>query len=148
MAEVLGIVASIASFSQIAGQIASSVVRLKSYLDQVKDAPEDIRTLVDEIEDLRILLSEVEEDRVRNPCSAMLLDTNSASRCLDSCKRGAERLRRVVDEMAVDFQGSKPIKRKWAAAKIIWKRDRAEKYRTGLANAVRLLTLSLNVRTL
>ncbi|KIN07099.1 hypothetical protein OIDMADRAFT_109424 [Oidiodendron maius Zn] len=147
MAEAFGLIASGVSISALAGQIASSVVKLKSYLDQVRDAPEDINILIDEIEDLHFLLSDIEDDQCRNPYSAMLLDNNSATRCLDHCKRGVERLRRVVDEMAVEFECLKPMKRRWKATKIIWKWDRVEKYKAELASTVRLLTLSHQIYT-
>jgi hypothetical protein len=48
-----------------------------------------------------------------------------------------ERLVGVVDEMAVEFEHLKPIKRRWKATKIIWKRDRVEKYKAGLASGIR-----------
>ena len=147
MAEIFGLVAGGVSIGALAGQIASSVVKLKSYLDQVRDLPEDIALLVDEIDDLYSLLSDIEADQCRNPYSAILFDNNSSSRCLDHCKRGADRLRRVVDNIAVEFGSIKPIKRRWKAAKIIWKRDRVEKYRAELASTVRLLTLSHQVYT-
>ena len=44
----------------------------------------------------------------------------------------------MVDEMAVEFEHLKPIKRRRKATKIIWKRDRVEKYRAELASAIRL----------
>lgn len=131
----------------LARQIASSVVKLKSYLDQIRDAPDDISILVDEIEDVHFLLSDIEEDQRRHPYSTILLDNTSASRCLDHCKRGVERLQRVVDEMAVGFESHKPMKRTWKASKMIWKRDRAEKYRAELASALRLMTLSHQIYT-
>jgi hypothetical protein len=49
--------------------------------------------------------------------------------------------------MAVDFDSLKPMKRKLVSAKIIWKRDRIEKYRAELASAIRLLTLSCQIHT-
>jgi len=147
MAEVLGTVASAISIGALAGQIASSVVKLKSYLDQVKDAPDDVRNLIDEIDDLQILLSDIEDDRARNPYSEMLLQNNSASRCLDHCRRGVERLSRVVDKMEADLQSLNPMKRRLNAVKMIWKRDQVEKYRTDLGSAVRLLSLSHQIYT-
>jgi hypothetical protein len=147
MAEVLGVVASGISIGALVGQIASSVVKLKSYMDLVKDAPEDIRILVDEIEDLQLLISDIEDDRARNPYTELLLESSSASRCLAHCRRGVERLRRVVDAMAVDFSSIKPMKRKWVAASVVWKRETLEKYKAELASAVRLLTLSHQIYT-
>lgn len=146
MAEALGIIGSGVSIAALAGQIASGVVKLKSYLDQVKDAPEDIHVLVDEIEDLRFLLSDIESDQLRNPYPEMCLDNTSVSRCLSHCKRGVERIHRVVVEMEDEFESLGPMRR-WKAAKIIWKRDRVDKYRAELAGAVRLLTLSYQIYT-
>lgn len=147
MAEVFGLVASGVSISALVGQIASSVVKLKSYLDQIKDAPKDISSLIEEIEDVQFLLSDIEDDQSRHPYSPLLFDNSSASRCLDRCKRRVERLRRVVDEIAVDFENLPPMKRSLKAAKIIWKRDRVEKFRADLSGAVRLMTLSHQIYT-
>lgn len=147
MAEMFGLVASSVSIGAFAGQIASNILKLKSYLEQVKDAPKDIALLVDEINDVHFLLSDIEADQHLNPCTAMLLDNKSLSRCLDHCKRGVERLQRVVDEMALEFECDNPIKIRWKAAKIVWKRGRAEKYRAELVNIVRLLSLSHQIYT-
>jgi hypothetical protein len=147
MAEILGVIASGVSIGALAGQIASSVVKLKTYLDQVRDAPEDIKILIDEIDNLHLLLSDIEDDQSRNPYSAMLVDNSSALRCLDHCKRGVERLQRVADEMAVNFEDVKPMKKKLISAKIVWKRDKVERYRAELASAVRLLTLACQIYT-
>lgn len=147
MAEVFGLIASGVSIGALAGQIASSVVKLKSYLDQIRDVPEDISILINEIEDLHFLLSDIEDDQQRNPYSAMLVDNKSATRCLDRCKRGVERLQLVVDEIALEFERFKPMKRRWKATKIILKWDRVEKYKAELASAVRLLTLSHQIYT-
>lgn len=147
MAEVVGVVGSGIAIATLAAQIASSVVKLKSYLDQIRDAPEDISVLIDEIEDVHFLLSDLEDDQRRNPYSAVLLDNHSASRCLDRCKRGVERLQRVVEEIAVDIKSFNPTKRRWNAAKVIWKRDKIEKYRAELAGALRLMTLSHQIYT-
>ena len=70
-------------------------MKLKSYLDQIKDAPEDIRILVESIELLQLSLAEIECDQARQ--QTVLLGTNSTLRSLDYCRRGVERLRRVVD---------------------------------------------------
>jgi hypothetical protein len=142
MAEAVGLAASVVSIGAFAAQIASSVLKLKSYLDQIKDAPEDISILIDEIEDIHFILSDIEEDQRCNPYLTMRPDNSSASRCLDRCKRGVERLQLVVDSIAADFESLHLIKRKWKASKVIWKREKVERYKADLAGALRLLTLS------
>ena len=42
MAELVGVVASGISIATLAAQIASSIVKLKSYWNELQDAPEDI----------------------------------------------------------------------------------------------------------
>jgi hypothetical protein len=120
-------------------------MKLKSYLDQIKDAPEDIRILVESIELLQLSLAEIECDQARQ--QTVLLGTNSTLRSLDYCRRGVERLRRVVDDLTPDFEDAKSTKRKWAAAKMIWRRERMEKHRSNLDNVLRQLSLSYQMYT-
>jgi hypothetical protein len=56
MAEVIGIVASGISIAQIAGQVASSIVKIKNFWDQVKAAPDDINHLLREVDSFSLIL--------------------------------------------------------------------------------------------
>lgn len=47
MAEVLGVLASGISVGTLAAQIVNSVTKLKSYWDEIKEAPEDIKLLIE-----------------------------------------------------------------------------------------------------
>jgi len=142
MAEVLGLAASGISIATLTVQIANSVAKLKSYWDELKEVPEDVRLLVEEIEDLQLLLSDIEADQRRNPISSTVLDTNSASRCLEHCKRGADRLKELTDDLGVDIMASNRFRSKWASARVILKKDKIEKYKSRLERAIRLLSLS------
>ena len=50
MAEVVGLAASIAGLVAITGQIGKSILFIKGFLEDTKNAPEDIRSLAYEIE--------------------------------------------------------------------------------------------------
>lgn len=145
MAELLAVVASGISVAQLAGQIASSVLKLKSYLDQIKEAPEDIRNLIEEIEVVLLLLTEVEQDQAQQP--TLVRRPVPALRCLDNCKKAVESLRSGVDELGADIEGAKFPKKnnRWASVKMVWKRERIEKYRSNLATALSLLNLAYQV---
>ncbi|KAH8801458.1 hypothetical protein F5884DRAFT_862155 [Xylogone sp. PMI_703] len=147
MAEILGAIASGISIGALAGQVALSIVKLKSIINDIKDAPEDIKILIDEIEDVQLLISDIENDQAHNPYAKLFLESQSAVRCLDHCRRGVERLCRVADTMTTDFQNKKSIKKKLIAASIIWKRDMVKKYKDELASALRLLILSYQIYT-
>jgi len=147
MAEVIGLVASGVSIGALAGQIASSIIKLKSYREAMHDAPSDILILLDEIEDLHVLLSSIEDDQSRHTYSNLLLDESAASRCIEHCQRGVQRLKDVVDDIAREIESQKPFRRRIGAIKMVWRQDRLEKYRAQLASAVRLLTLAHQVYT-
>lgn len=142
MAEVLGIVASGISVGTLAAQIVNSVTKLKSYWNEIKEAPEDIKLLMEEIEDLQLLLTEMEQDRSRNPMSGTILEPSSASKCLSLCKRGAATLKQLADDLGADIDASSRLKRKWTSAKVVLKKDKIVKYQSRLGSAIRLLSLS------
>jgi len=60
MAEVLGIITSGMEIRQLGGSVDSSIIKLKEYSDQVKDAPGEIRQLLLEIDSLNLILSHIE----------------------------------------------------------------------------------------
>ena len=142
MAEVLGVVASGISIGALAAQVATSLTKLKSYWDQIQEAPEDIASLIEEIEVLQLLLADVEDDQRRNPVSSLLLNGATASRCLDHCKRAADQLSGLTEEVGSDIQSSGKLRRKWASTKVVLKKDKLDKYRSKLERTIRFLSLS------
>jgi hypothetical protein len=148
MAEVVvGVVASGISIGTLAAQITSSIIKLKSYWDQIQDAPEDMRDLIEELEDLNQLLIDIEEDQRQNPMSNLILDPSSSSRCLQHCKQGAARLKELTDSLSEDMKGSSKSKRKWASVKLVLKKDKIDRYRIKLQRVISLLNLSHQIYT-
>lgn len=147
MAEVVGVVASSIAIGTLAAQITSSIVKLKSYWDQVQGAPEDVRDLIEELDILANLLTDMEDDQRQNPVSSLILDSTSKSRCLQHCKRGADQLKELTESLSVDLDSSTRLKRKWASAKVVLKKDKVDRYRLKLERAIRLLSLSHQLYT-
>ncbi|MCJ1475934.1 hypothetical protein MMC13_004598 [Lambiella insularis] len=147
MAELVGVVASGISIAALAVQIAQSVAKLKSYWDEVKEAPEEIRNLVEEIEDLQSLFLDIEQDQRRNPISSMIYDPTTLSRCLENCRRGANRLKELTDDLGMEVDATKKLTRRWTGAKLFLKKDKIEKYKARLESAIRLLSLSYQCYT-
>ena len=143
MAEaIVGLAASSISIATLVVQITNSIAKLKSYWDQLNEAPEDIRLLMEELEDIHLLLLEIEDDQRWNPFSSTILERNTKSRCLEHCRRAADSLKTLTDELEVDFNLSNKLKSKWASAKVVLKKDKIEKYRLRLERSIRLLSLS------
>ena len=110
MAEVLGAVASGISIGTLAAQVVNSVTKLKSYWDEIKEAPEDIQLLMEQIEDLQFILTEMEEDQHRNPMSGTILNSATIARCLNRCKKGADALEDLADDLSADIDSPNRIK--------------------------------------
>jgi hypothetical protein len=142
MAEVVGIVASSISIGELVAQIGSGVLRLKGYWGAVKEAPERIFDLLEEIDDLNSILADVEDDQLRNPISSLLLDNTSESKCLLHCQRAADRLKELAAALGTDLNASSQLNKKWAATKVILKKDKIERYIRKLERSARLLVLA------
>lgn len=149
MAEVIiGVVASGITIGALAAQITSSTIKLKSYWSQVQNAPEEIQDLIEDAELLSHILAEIEDDQRRNPISNLILDTTSTSRCLSYCKEGADQLKVLTDELNRDLDASTgKLRKELASAKVVFKKEKIERYRARLERAVRRLSLSHQMYT-
>ena len=142
MAEALGVAASGMSIAALAVQVASSVVKIKVCWGHIMDAPEEISFLLDELDDLCLVLSDIEEDQRWNPTSPLELDNTTASKCLDHCRRGANRLKELVEGLNSDIHSPNQLRRKWASTKVVLKKEKIKRYKSRLKAAIRLLSLS------
>ena len=129
MAELIGVVASGISIATLAVQIASSIVKLKSYWNELKDAPEDVWLLIEELEGLNILFSNIREDLQRNSTSEIKSASILALQCLEHCQRGASRLQELADDLHTDFSTSRENKFKWMSVRVVMRKDKIAKYK-------------------
>ena len=147
MAEAIGIVASSVTIGTLVTGITSSICKIRSYWDQIQDAPEEIRDLLEELEDLGCIIADIEEDQQRNPISSIILDSKSSTRCLQRCRQGADRLRDLADDLSTDISSSNRLSFKRACVKVVLKEAQIKRYRARLKRAVRLLSLSHQLYT-
>jgi hypothetical protein len=142
MAEVVGTIASGIGIATLALNIAQSVGQLKGFWDEVRDAPADIRDLLDEVEDLCLLLADIEAHQDKNPIVCMVLSRPAMARSLERCRHCARRLRELAEELGADLEGRDGLRRRWAAGKVVLKKEKIERYRARLSNAVKMLSFS------
>lgn len=147
MAEVIGLAASGIAIGTLAAQITSSAAKLKSYYDQIESASEDLQDLIEELNIVQILIADIEHDQEQNPVSSEILDSRSTSSCLQYCKQGADRLKELTDSLSKDIETSTGLRRKWSSTKIVFRKEKIDKYKAQLQRAIRLLTLSHQVYT-
>jgi hypothetical protein len=142
MAELVGAISGAITIGALAANVAMSVAKLKSYWDLLEDAPEDIQRLIEEIEILSLILDDIKDDQEQNPISSLLLDGTSLSRSLQHCKMAADRLRLLTDDMGSSIDMSHHLRKRWAYAKVLLKKDKIKKFKVELEGAIRLLSLS------
>lgn len=141
MAEVVfGAVASGITVGALVAQVTSSVVKLKSYWDQVQDAPQEVQDLLEEVEILRHLLVAIEDNQRRNV--ALMSDPIHMVMCLRRCKEEVVRLEDLTESLNNHLDAKCKMKRKWASTKVVMKKEMLEKYRMRLGRAVSLLSVS------
>jgi hypothetical protein len=99
MAE-LGAAASIIGIVSLAVQVSDSILKLKSFCELVKESPEEIKYLIEEIEVLNLVLSGVNrgENASENNDLPDIPDP-ALNRCLELCQKGAKILQSLVLEL-------------------------------------------------
>lgn len=139
MADPLSIAAAGAGFLSLAGQITDGVVKLRSLYTTVKNAPQEVRHLCDELDIFRHLLEEADA-RVRNAVPSCI-DTRHLSVILAQCGKMRAHLNAVLTKLDAGLR-----KHKVAAAKFPFKKKeieemllRVERGKTSLLLANQLL---------
>jgi hypothetical protein len=136
MAEILGVVASGISIASIAIQIGESALKLKEFWDTVKEAPEEIKYLIDEIETLSLILSDIGNSEQQGDLHP--IGKESAKKSLEFCQKGAAILEGVVKELDEKIANGKRI----GGFKAALKKNVTEKLRDRLRSAQFMLMLS------
>jgi hypothetical protein len=132
----LGVAASGIGIASLAIQVGDSILKLKSFWEAVKEAPEDIKHLIDEIEILSLVLSEIgkESDEGEEPPIASAL----ASKCQELCRGGLGALQDVVHELGSEMKKRKRV----GSVKAVLKKETVDKLKDRLRSAQLLLMLS------
>lgn len=133
MAE-LGIAASGIGIASLALQVGDCIVKLKTFCDAVKNAPEEIGYLIEEIETLSLVLSEFEA----SDAAVSTIRQESTSRCLLFCQKAASILSELVKDVEAEIRKRKRI----GSVKAVLKRDAIKKLRERLMSAQSMLMLS------
>lgn len=147
MAEALGVVASGVAVAQLASQVASSIVKLKTFWEQVKDVPTEIRYLLFEIDSWNLILSRIQQDLERPSNSPLASDTFYLAQSLDLCRQGSDALKVLVIELAAKVERKSGLKQTLGSAKVALKSEDLKRLKRRMKSAVRLLSLSLQCYT-
>jgi hypothetical protein len=147
MAEVIGIVASGISIAQIAGQVASSIVKIKNFWDQVKAAPDDINHLLREVDSFSLILQHIRDDLIHNALPELFLNNSCVRQSLELCRGGAVELEELANDLAGKLDGKSGLRRNIGSMKIVLKQDDIKRLKRRLKIAIRLLSLAYQCHT-
>lgn len=92
MAEVVGLVIGVVSLGV---QLAESVQKVKRFYDTVKDAPERLTDIIDEIESLSDILTEMEGDRTSYTAEL----GPKMQRCAATCRQAVDKFSTYADSL-------------------------------------------------
>jgi hypothetical protein len=130
----IGVAGSGLGIASLALQLGDCIARLKSFWNAVKDAPEDIKYLLEEIETLSFVLSDFEA----NDEPELNQGHEATPKCFQFCKKAVGILEGVIKEVEAEIKK----RRRVGSVKAVLRRDVIEKLRERLMRAQSMLMLS------
>jgi hypothetical protein len=130
----IGVIGSGLGIASLALQLSDCIAQLKSFWKAVKDAPEEIKYLLEEIETLSFALSDFEA----NDEPKLNIGQEATFKCFQFCKKAIGVLDSVIKEVEVEIKK----RRRVGSVKAVLRRDVIEKWRERLTRAQSMLMLS------
>ena len=138
MTEILGVVASGLSIGSVAAQIFTCVQNIKHLWSAIKDAPEDVQILFEELDLLARLL-----------CNAVDVESASPDRrgatieAVCYCEKARVRIETVIKDLSGGFIATEGWIKHWTAMKTVMQEKRLKKCFARLERAKSMLNLAL-----
>lgn len=152
MAEVVGLVASGLSVAQIAGSIVTTSIKVKALLEEVKDAPDNLKDMLDYIELLTPILSEATtagDEGAGTTNSLPLAATPHLQQARAGCQAASEQLELLVRSLMSQIETARGgMRRKCAMIKVVLKKGTLAEYEKRLQRTIQLLSLAHDTYTL
>jgi hypothetical protein len=128
MAE-FGVVASGLGVASLGIQIGQSIIKLKEFVDKVKEAPETIRYLIAELEILDSILLELKNSD--EEAKKLGVESFALRRCQDLCSQGSRGLEALLKEVQREIRKRPTI----GSLKAVLKMGSVEKLRNKVRDA-------------
>ena len=148
MAEVLGVVASGIAVAQAAQTVGQAVLSLTQLWKEIKDAPDTIQTLLDELGATGELVTAIESE-LESSLSSVPRDGASLTpfQCLaiQRCREIHKTLGDLVNDLTAEIASSRKRKRLVAKAKVALKKETLETYEKRLQKALFFLNSALQL---
>lgn len=142
MAEALAVAASGIAVAQITIQVGSAVVKLRRLWGEIKDVPDDITDLMDQIDCLDPVLLGAENGFNQGDLPSSVWDSLASKPATTYCRKALQDLTTMVDELNTQISNAKRGRRKLTAVKVLLKKDTLKRLEKRLENAVKMLLLA------
>ncbi|ETS75529.1 hypothetical protein PFICI_12473 [Pestalotiopsis fici W106-1] len=143
MAEVLGVVASGIAVVDAAGQIGSGIIKLRRLWSQVKDVPDTVNSLMQQLELLAVVMGEMETIYQSSPVDASRpFNGQGMQLSMTRCREAMDALEDLVNKLTQHVDSQKRFKRAKAKLKVALGKDDLDQCHSRLNNAVQLLQVA------
>lgn len=146
MAEVLGLVAGGINVAQLTSDILRSAAKLKSFWAQIKDVPDDLQQLLEEIDTLGLILCQIESNHKQG---GLFFDGRvgpspniCVQRSFELCQKGVDELDKLVNVLSNTIEEKNGWRKKAGHAKVALKAKELKKLHRRMKNAIRLLNIA------
>jgi hypothetical protein len=146
MAEVLGVVASGIAVVQAAQSLGAAAISLSRLWREVKDVPNTIQDLIEELEVSGQVVSVIESE-LGTPESSSSPLTSLLCLTIERCRQAHKNLEGLVNDLRADIASSRRRKKLLASVKVVLKKDMLESYERRLRRALRFLDSAVQLHT-
>ncbi|KAI4595135.1 hypothetical protein KJ359_007110 [Pestalotiopsis sp. 9143b] len=140
MAEVLGVVASGIAVVDAAGLIGSGIIKLRRLWNEIKDVPETINSLMQQLELLAVVIGEMETIQHSTAGDAMRpFNSQGMKLSMMRCREALDTMDNLVSKLAMHVDSEKRSKRARARLKVALSKDNLVRCHDRLKDTVQLL---------
>ncbi len=147
MAEVIGVMASGIAIAQLAGSIASSIIKLKGFWSQMDGAPAEINHLLRQLESFNLILQQMQHDQLEQGIPDLSARNLCVRRSLELCEECATELSTLVNYLDAKLRGKKGIRKKIGSANVVLNKEDIRSLERRLNSAAQMLLLSYQFHT-
>lgn len=143
VAELLGVVASGIAVVDAAGQLGSGIRKLRRLWNEVKDVPETIQSMMQQLELLAVVIEEMDTiHRVNANDSSATFHSQGIQLSMVRCREAMDLLDGLVNKLSQHIDSANRLRRTKTKIKVALKKDDLARHQDRLDGAVRLLQLA------
>ena len=141
MAEVVAVIASGIAIEQAAGQLVVAALKTRQLWEQVQNASQRVRYLLEDIDIYSALLQDNERHFASGSILRSSLDATVAQRISRACDRAIKQLDDVCQDLCKDMNSPKRSKRMLGGIRVVLKDNAVRQYEERLKDTLYMLQM-------